>query len=74
MPDVTILDIPESTLRRLECKAARNEQSLEAYLLDLLVREVTGPALSDAMNRFDREARTTPSIRDVLDAIGRDRD
>jgi plasmid stability protein len=56
MPDVTIRDIPDSTLRGLERKAAQREQSLEEYVLDLLIREVTGPTFGGAIPK--RAAQT----------------
>lgn len=46
-----IRDVPEGTRRVLKARAAARGQSLNAYLLDLIDREVAQPTIADVLQR-----------------------
>ncbi|MBU7598820.1 antitoxin [Streptomyces sp. P38-E01] len=75
MPAITIRDVPDDTVNALKVRAAQAGQSLQAYALDLLAREVGKPTLAEMATRLEREARTELSTNDILDTIedGRNR-
>lgn len=69
MTDVTIRRVPDSTLTTLKARAAQAGKSLQAYLLDLIVREASRPTLAEVTSRAEAEASASLSTDDVLSAI-----
>lgn len=59
-----IRDVPEETRRILKARAATSGRSLNAYLLDLLRREVARPSVSEVLQRAARRAErsTAPAL------------
>ena len=64
-----IRDVPEATRRALKARAASSGRSLNAYLLDLLRREVARPSVSEVLDRAaGRAERSTASALSALQA------
>jgi len=64
-----IRDVPDETKRALKARAAANGRSLNAYLLDLLRREVARPPVSEVLKRAaGRAERSTASALSALQA------
>lgn len=51
-----ITDVPEDGRRELEARAAARGQSLNAYLLDLIDREVSRPTVAEVLDRAAERA------------------
>lgn len=75
MTTMTIRDVPDETVNALKVRAAQAGKSLQAYALELFVREVEKPSLAEMAARLGRETRTELSTTDIIDAIedGRER-
>jgi plasmid stability protein len=70
-----IRNVPDDARRALKARAAARGESLNAYLLDLINREVARPTVSEVLKRASSRAeRTEVSAIDVVDAarMGRD--
>lgn len=64
-----IRDVPDATRRELKARAARNGQSLNSYLVDLLNRDVASPTAADVFRRAERRAeRASASALDAVTA------
>lgn len=63
MTAMTIRDVPDATVKALTVRAARAGKSLQAYALDLLVRE------AETATHLEHETRADLSTADILDAI-----
>ncbi len=64
-----IRDVPEETRRALKARAAANGRSLNAYLLDLLRREVARPSVGEVLKRAaGRAERSSASGLSALQA------
>jgi predicted nucleic acid-binding protein len=64
-----IRDVPEQARRSLKARAAARGQSLNAYLLDMIDREVARPTVADVLDRAARRAeRASASALEVVDA------
>jgi plasmid stability protein len=64
-----IRDVPDETRRALKARAAASGRSLNAYLLDLLRREVARPSVSEVLERAaGRAERSTASALSALQA------
>lgn len=62
-----IRDVPEETRRALKARAAARGESLNAYLLQLIEREVARPTVKEVLDRAARRAeRATVSALDVI--------
>lgn len=62
-----IRDVPEATRRALKARAAASGRSLNAYLVDLLRREVARPSVSEVLGRAaGRAERSTASALSAL--------
>ena len=53
---VQIRNVPEETRRALKARAAARGESLNAYLLELLEREVARPTVAEVLERAARRA------------------
>ncbi|GAB2881728.1 FitA-like ribbon-helix-helix domain-containing protein [Streptomyces mayteni] len=71
MTDVTVRRVPDDVLRTLKIRAAEAGKSLQAYLLDVIVREATTPTNAELAQRMKRSATldlTDADIPGFLDA------
>lgn len=65
-----IRNVPDEARRALKARAAARGESLNAYLLDLIVREVARPTVAEVLERAARRAdRADASAVDVLAAV-----
>lgn len=70
-----VRDVPDDARRALKARAAARGQSLNAYLLDMISREVARPTVAEVLERAARRAeRATASAVDVVGAARDDRD
>ncbi|MGS0687754.1 FitA-like ribbon-helix-helix domain-containing protein [Nakamurella sp. GG22] len=74
MPSVQIKGVPEETHAVLRQRAARAHQSLQEYLLGLLVREAAAPTLDEVLDRADRRTGGDFSPLQAVEAVREDRD
>ncbi|MGQ0775413.1 MAG: FitA-like ribbon-helix-helix domain-containing protein [Pseudonocardiales bacterium] len=66
-----IRNVPEETRRALKARAAARGESLNAYLLELLNRDVARPTIGEVLDRAARRAeRADVSALDIV-AAGR---
>jgi antitoxin FitA len=74
MPLLQIRDVPEETRRALKARAAAKGRSLNAYLVDLLQREVARPSVSEVLERAaGRAEHSTASAISALQVARDDR-
>ena len=70
-----IRNVPDATRRALKARAATRGESLNAYLLELLQREIARPTTTEVLERAARRTeRATTSAREVIDAARADRE
>lgn len=70
-----IRDVPEDARRGLKARAAARGQSLNAYLLDLINREVARPTVAEVLDRAVRRAEhSSASAIEAVDAARDERD
>jgi plasmid stability protein len=70
-----IRNVPYAARRELKARAAVQGQSLNAYLLDLINREVARPTVADVLQcAAQRAERATGSAADVIDVARAERD
>ena len=71
MTSVQIKGVPEETHAVLRLRAARAHQSLQEYLLGLLVREASTPTVDEVFdrvsNRIGGELRLGLAVQTVMD-------
>lgn len=58
---VQIRNVPEETRRVLKARAAARGESLNSYLLDVLVREAAQPTVAEVLERAARRAEQSSS-------------
>ena len=64
-----IRGVPDQTRRELKARAAARGQSLNAYLLELVDREVSRPTVAEVFRRAAQRAeRATGSAVDIVEA------
>jgi plasmid stability protein len=69
-----IRDVPDEARRALKARAAARGESLNAYLLDLIKREVARPTVGEVLERAARRTEHgTVSAVAVLDAARTER-
>jgi plasmid stability protein len=74
MPSVQIKNVPDDVHRTLRTRAAANGQSLQEFLLALLVEEASHESLDEVLDRLEHmPGRGSFTADDVLDAIHADR-
>lgn len=72
---VQIRNVPDGTRRVLKARAAARGESLNAYLLDLLERDVARPTVAEVLERAARRgAPATASAVVVLEAARREQE
>lgn len=70
-----IRDVPDESRRELKSRAAARGQSLNAFLLELINREVGRPTVAEVLDRAARRSeRATASAQEVIAAGRTDRD
>lgn len=70
-----IRDVPEKARRGLKSRAAARGQSLNAYLLDVIDREVSHPTVAEVLDRAaERAERAAASAADVIATARAQRD
>jgi plasmid stability protein len=70
-----IRNVPDDVRRALKSRAAARGDSLNAYLLDLIERDVARPTVSEVLDRAARRAeRASASAGDLLDAARSERE
>lgn len=70
-----IREVPEEARRGLKARAAARGQSLNAYLLDIIDREVGRPTVAEVLDRAAQRAeRATASAAEVVAAARAERD
>lgn len=63
-----IRNVPDDARRALKARAAARGESLNAYLLDLIQREVARPTVQEVLDRaVKRAGRASASAVDVLE-------
>ncbi|MFE5729746.1 antitoxin [Streptomyces sp. NPDC056528] len=73
MATLYVRDLSEEALTELKIRAARNRQSLQAYVRTLLEQEAATPSLDDVVARIRERVTARLSTDDVLDEIDRGR-
>jgi antitoxin FitA len=75
VPLLQIRDVPEETRRALKVRAAQRGESLNAFLLDLVKREVERPTVDEVLARAAaRSERASASALEAIAAGRRARD
>lgn len=70
-----IRNVPDEARRELKARAAARGESLNAYLLEIVRREVARPTVGEVLDRAARRAgRASASAADVLDSTRAERD
>lgn len=70
-----IRNVPDEARRALKARAAARGESLNAYLLNLLNREITRPTVTEVLDRAARRSeRAAASAIDALDEARSQRD
>jgi plasmid stability protein len=71
----TIRNVPDDVATALKVRAAQSGKSLQAFVLDVLVRESTSPTptLAEVMSKADAEVTAEVSNTDILDALAASR-
>ncbi|TDC22769.1 antitoxin [Streptomyces sp. 8K308] len=74
MTDVTVRKVPDDMLRTLKIRAAEAGKSLQAYLLDIIVREATTPTNAELAQRMKRSASLDLTDADIPGLMDAERD
>lgn len=70
-----IRNVPDAARRALKARAAARGESLNAYLLDLIEREVARPTVAEVLGRAARRAeRADASAVEVLEEVRGERE
>lgn len=70
-----IRNVPDEARRALKARAASRGESLNAYLLDLIAREVARPTVVQVLERAARRAeRASASASSVIDSVRAERE
>jgi hypothetical protein len=74
-PLLQVRNVSEEARRLLKARAAARGESLNAYLLGMINREVSRPTVAEVLDRAAQRAeRASASAVDVLDAARAERD
>ncbi|MEU1274628.1 antitoxin [Streptomyces sp. NPDC005799] len=65
----TVRDVPDDIARTIKIRAAEAGQSLQGYLLGLILREASKPSLAEMAARAERYASDQVDHEDVLAAL-----
>lgn len=67
-----IRNVPDEARRALKARAAARGESLNTYLLGLIIREVAQPTVAEVLNRA--AARTERASMSAVDVVHADRE
>lgn len=73
MPNVQIKDVPAQTHAVLRARAAHAHQSLQEYLLALLVDQASRPTLDEVLDRVEARRGGRVDVPHTLDLLRDDR-
>lgn len=73
MPSIQIKDVPDDTHAVLKRRAAAARQSLQEYLLALLIQESSRPTLDEVLDRAGGRAGGSISFEAAVAALRDDR-
>jgi len=73
MPSIQIKDVPDDTHTVLKRRAAAARQSLQEYLLALLIQEASRPTLDEVLDRAGGRAGGSISFEAAVAALRDDR-
>ena len=73
MTSVQIKGVPDETHAVLRQRAARAHQSLQEYLLGLLVREASAPTVDEILDRAGRRTGGELSLAQAVQVVEEDR-
>ncbi|MFG2030530.1 antitoxin [Streptomyces sp. NPDC048825] len=65
----TVRDVPDDIARTIKIRAAEAGQSIQGYLLGLIMREASKPSLAEMVARAERYASDQVTHDDVLAAL-----
>ncbi|MCH5676224.1 FitA-like ribbon-helix-helix domain-containing protein [Streptomyces gilvus] len=65
----TVRDVPDDIARAIKIRAAEAGQSLQGYLLGLILREASKPSLAEMAARAERYASDQVDHADVIAAL-----
>jgi len=74
MPNVQIKGVPDATHTVLRQRAAQAHQSLQEYLLELLIREASAPTVDEVLERAAMRTGGSLSLSQAADPVRADRD
>ncbi len=74
MPSVQVKDVPDDVHRTLRRRAANAGQSLQEYLLALLIEEAQTPTLEEVLDRAGGRAGGRAGLKVAAAATRADRD
>jgi antitoxin FitA len=69
MTALTIRDVSDDAVRTMKIRAARDGQSLQAYVRGLIEREAAKLTVAEAVERARRNATAEISTADILAAV-----
>ena len=70
-----IRDVPDESRRELKSRAAARGQSLNAFMLELINREVSRPKVAEVLDRAARRSEhASASAQEVIDVARAERD
>lgn len=74
MPSVQIKNVPDDVHRELRRRAAANSQSLQEYLLTVLVEQARQADLDEILDRIDTLSGGSVPLSFAVEAVRADRD
>lgn len=74
MPSVQIKDVPSETHATLKVRAAAAGQSLQEYVLALLVAEASRPTVAEVLARAGNRTGVSLTLREAARMVRSDRD
>lgn len=74
MTSVQIKNVPEATHRVLRERAAASHQSLQEFLLTLLIQEAGRPSAAEVFARIDTFSGGEVTLEDAAELVRADRD
>jgi antitoxin FitA len=74
VPSIQVKDVPDDVHATLRLRAAAAGQSLQEFLLGLLIEEAQTPTLDDLLDRAGGRAGGRASFKSSVDAIRAGRD
>jgi plasmid stability protein len=73
MPSIQIKDVPNETHAELRRRAAQSHQSLQEYLLAMLIEQVSQPTLDEVLQRAGSRAGGSVTFTQAVESVRSDR-